>query len=138
MRPAARTVSASRYDWGAVEVIAEMAKAVRQIPLTEDMVNRFIDSYAQMADAGKKFPETHADSKNAPSKEGEPPAAVDLSAISGEKRDAMNEVATEYGFKDLDEWATVGASNRLVLYSQTPFQPFPVSLIEKVRSNFAE
>jgi hypothetical protein len=38
--------------------VEKMAAEVRQVPLTEDMVDRFIASFKEMRDVAKQFPET--------------------------------------------------------------------------------
>jgi hypothetical protein len=80
----------------------KMAESVRQVPLTEDMINRFVASYAEMRAAGAKFPVTEPTEEAA--------AGSDLDALSPEKRKAMEEVATKHGIKDLEEWTTVASS----------------------------
>lgn len=72
---------------------------VRQVPLTEDMVDRFVASYPDMKEAGAKFPGT----ENQPGSEG-------LDALPPDKRRAMEAVAAKHGFKDLEEWITVTSS----------------------------
>lgn len=82
----------------------KMAESVRQVPLTEDMINRFVASYTEMRAVGGKFPVTE------PTEEAAAAAGSDLDALSPEKRKAMEEVATKHGFKDLEEWTTVASS----------------------------
>jgi DNA-binding NtrC family response regulator len=85
--------------------VEKMAEEVRQVPLTEDMVDRFIASFKEMRDVAKKFPET----KLPDSVIDEAPGS-EFKHMSPEKREAMTKVAVANGFKDLDEWSVVGAS----------------------------
>ena len=80
----------------------KMAESVRQVPLTEDMINRFVASFPDMRAVGAKFPATQPTEEAA--------AGSDLDALSPEKRKAMEEVATKHGFKNLEEWTTVASS----------------------------
>jgi hypothetical protein len=78
-------------------VLDEMAK--NQVPLTEDMINRFVASYPEMKEVGAKFPTTQTpDGQSYKS---------DIESLSPEKREAMTAVATKHGFKDLQEWSDV-------------------------------
>jgi hypothetical protein len=85
--------------------VEKMAAEVRQVPLTEDMVDRFIASFKEMRDVAKQFPET----KLPDSIIDETPGS-EFKHMSPAKREAMMKVATANGFKDLDEWSVVGAS----------------------------
>lgn len=78
-----------------------MAESVRQVPLTEDMINR-VASFPDMRAVGAKFPATQPTEEAA--------AGSDLDALSPEKRKVMEEVATKHGFKNLEEWTTVASS----------------------------
>ncbi len=85
--------------------IAKMADEVRQVPLTEDMVNRFIASFKEMREVGKKFPETKLPDQvinEAPGSE--------FKYMAADKREAMTKVAVDNGFKDIDDWSVVGSS----------------------------
>jgi hypothetical protein len=85
--------------------IEKMAADVRQVPLTEDMVNRFIASFKGMREVAKTFPNT----KLPDSVIDEVPGS-ELKHMPEDKRAAMTEVATANGFKDLEEWSVVGSS----------------------------
>lgn len=85
--------------------IEKMAADVRQVPLTEDMVNRFIASFKGMREVAKKFPNT----KLPDSVIDEAPGS-EFKHMPEDKRAAMTEVATANGFKDLDDWSIVGSS----------------------------
>ena len=85
--------------------IEKMAADVRQVPLTEDMVNRFIASFKGMREVAKKFRNT----KLPDSVIDEAPGS-ELKHMPEDKRAAMTEVATTNGFKDLDDWSVVGSS----------------------------
>lgn len=69
------------------------------MPLTEDMVDRFVASYPEMKAVGVKFPATEAEEGSAEESE--------VASLPPEKRKAMEEVATKHGFKDLEEWVAV-------------------------------
>jgi hypothetical protein len=85
--------------------VEKMASEVRQVALTEDMVNRFIASFKEMRKLAKKFPDTKL-----PDSIIEEAPGSEFKHMSKEKRDAMTAVATANGFKDLDDWSVVGAS----------------------------
>lgn len=85
--------------------IEKMAADVRQVSLTEDMVNRFIASFKGMREVAKKFPNT----KLPDSVIDEAPGS-EFKHMPEDKRAAMTEVATANGFKDLDDWSIVGSS----------------------------
>jgi len=85
--------------------IEKMAAEVRQVQLTEDMINRFIASFNGMREVAKKFPNT----KLPDSVIDEAPGS-ELKHMREDKRAAMTEVATTNGFKDLDDWSVVGSS----------------------------
>lgn len=83
-------------------VLDQMAKDMHQVPLTEDMIDRFVASYPEMKEVGAKFPTTQM-----PDAEGD---NSDIESLSPEKREAMTAVATKHGFKDLQEWSDVAQS----------------------------
>jgi hypothetical protein len=85
--------------------VEKMAAEVRQVPLTADMVDRFIVSFKEMREVAKKFPDT----KLPDSVINEAPGS-EFKHMAQDKREAMNAVATANGFKDLDEWSVVGSS----------------------------
>jgi hypothetical protein len=85
--------------------IEKMAADVRQVVLTEDMVNRFIASFKGMREVAKKFPNT----KLPDSVIDEAPGS-EFKHMPEDKRAAMTEVATANGFKDLEDWSVVGSS----------------------------
>lgn len=85
--------------------IEKMAAEVRQVQLTEDMINRFIVSFKGMRKVAKRFPNT----KLPDSVIDEAPGS-ELKHMPEDKRAAMTEVATTNGFKDLDDWSVVGSS----------------------------
>ncbi len=79
-----------------------MAKDVHQVPLTEDMINRFVASYPEMKEVGAKFPTTQTPDGQSDKS--------DIESLSPEKRKAMTAVATKHGFRDLQEWSDVAQS----------------------------
>ncbi len=85
--------------------IEKMAADVRQVQLTEDMINRFIVSFKAMREAAKKFPKTEL-----PDSVIDEAPGSELKHMPEDKRAAMTEVATANGFKDLDDWSVVGSS----------------------------
>lgn len=85
--------------------VAKMATEVRQVPLTEDLVNRFIASFKEMRAVAKQFPDTKL-----PDSVIDEAPGTEFKHMAPEKRDAMTAVATANGFKDLDEWSVVGSS----------------------------
>lgn len=91
--------SADEFD---PAVLDEMAKDVHQVPLTEDLIDRFVASYPEMKEVSAKFPVTQM--PDAPTDK----SGVDL--LPPDKRDAMSAVATKHGFKDLQEWSDVAQS----------------------------
>src|SRR5262245_18692941 len=91
------------FDPKALDAIAESA---RQVPLTEDMVNRLIASYPDMRAASAKFDATELPEQS-PGTDG---TNSDLDAMSADKRKALEAIATKHGFKDLDEWSSVASS----------------------------
>ena len=95
-----------------MEALDRLAEDHKQVPLTEDIINRFIASYPEMKSVGAKFPQTEATEDKA-SEDGDD----ELASMPPEKRKAMEEVATKHGFKDLDEWMTV-ASTVAMSYAQ--------------------
>jgi hypothetical protein len=97
--PLAPAYSADEFD---PAVLDEMAKDVHQVPLTEDMIDRFVASYPEMKEVGAKFGATQM--PDAPSDKS------DLELLPPEKREAMTAVATKHGFKDLQEWSDVAQS----------------------------
>jgi hypothetical protein len=95
--PLASSFAGDEFD---PAVLDEIAKDVHQIPLTEDMINRFVASYPEMKEVGAKFPQTEM-----------PDASEsDIESLPPDKRDAMTAVATKHGFKDLQEWSDVAQS----------------------------
>ena len=85
--------------------IEKMAADVRQVPLTEDMITRFIASFKGMREVAKKFPNT-----TLPDSVIDEAPGSELKHMPEDKRAAMTEVATMNGFKDLDDWSVVGSS----------------------------
>lgn len=79
-----------------------LAEDLHQVPLTEDMVSRFVASYTEMKAVSGKFPMTEPSEENNDQSE--------LEAMSPEKRKAMDEVATKHGFKDVEEWIAVAST----------------------------
>lgn len=95
-----------------MDALDRLAEDHKQVPLTEDIINRFVASYPEMKAVGAKFPQTEATEDKA-SEDGDD----ELASMPPEKRKAMEEVATKHGFKDLDEWMTV-ASTVAMSYAQ--------------------
>jgi hypothetical protein len=94
--PLAPAYSADEFD---PAVLDEMAKDVHQVPLTEDMIDRFVASYPEMKEVGAKFGATQM-----------PEAPSDKSDLELLEREAMTAVATKHGFTDLQEWSDVAQS----------------------------
>jgi hypothetical protein len=88
-----------------MEALDRLAEDHKQVPLTEDIINRFVASYPEMKAVGAKFPQTEATEDKA-SENGDD----ELASMPPEKRKAMEEVATKHGFKDLEEWMTVAST----------------------------
>lgn len=78
------------------DVLDELAADIHQVPLTEDMIDRFVASYPEMKAVAAKFPVTEGQDDQS-----------ELEAMPPEKRKAMEEVATKHGFKDLEDWIAV-------------------------------
>jgi hypothetical protein len=97
--PLAPAFSAEEFD---PAVLDQMAKDVHQVPLTEDMIDRFVASYPEMKEVVAKFPATQMPD--------EPSDKSDLEMLPPDKRAAMTAVATKHGFKDLQEWSDVAQS----------------------------
>jgi hypothetical protein len=97
--PLAPAFSAEEFD---PAVLDQMAKDVHQVPLTEDMIDRFVASYPEMKEVVAKFPATQMPD--------EPSDKSDLQMLPPDKRAAMTAVATKHGFKDLQEWSDVAQS----------------------------
>jgi hypothetical protein len=97
--PLAPAFSAEEFD---PAVLDQMAKDVHQVPLTEDMIDRFVASYPEMKEVVAKFPATQMPD--------EPRDKSDLEMLPPDKRAAMTAVATKHGFKDLQEWSDVAQS----------------------------
>jgi hypothetical protein len=108
----------------------EVTQSVKQIPLTEEMVNRLIDSYPDMRAASAKFGMTQMP-EQAPSPDG---SNSDLDAMPADKRSALEDVAKKHGFKDLDEWSTA-ASSVVMSYAYAMQGKKPGSLEEAVKMN---
>ena len=64
----------------------KMAESVRQVPLTDDMINRFVASFPDMRAVGAKFPATQPTDEAA--------AGSDLDALSPEKRKADGDIGS--------------------------------------------
>jgi hypothetical protein len=95
--PVTPSFAADGFDPAALD---EIAKDVHQVPLTEDMIDRFVASYPEMKEVGAKFPQAEM-----------PDASQnDIASMPADKRDAMTAVATKHGFKDLQEWSDVAQS----------------------------
>ena len=85
--------------------VEKMAAEVRQVDLTEDLIDRFIASFKEMREVAKKFPDTRL-----PDSVIDEAPGAEFKHMAADKRDAMMAVATANGFKDLDEWSIVGSS----------------------------
>ncbi len=85
--------------------VEKMAAEVRQVPLTEDMVQRFLDSFAEIRGVAKKFPDTRL-----PDSVIDETPGSEFQHMAQEKRDAMNAIAKAHGFKDVDDWSVVASS----------------------------
>ncbi|MCJ7526942.1 MAG: hypothetical protein MUO37_02340 [Methyloceanibacter sp.] len=107
--PLAPALAADEFD---PAVLDKMAEEAHQVPLTEDMINRFVASYPEMREIGAKFPAAQTPdepSGKSDSDKGDSDKS-DLDALPPEKREAMTAVATKHGFKDLQEWSDVAQS----------------------------
>lgn len=113
--------------------IDEMTASARQVPLTEDMVERLIASFPDMRKTGEKFPGTELPAN--------PPApgsgASDLDAMPDDKRAALEAVATKHGFENLQEWSDV-ANSVVMTYIYIAQGKKPGSVKEAVRLNVAQ
>ena len=109
-----------------------MAADVRQVPLTEDMVNRFIASFKGMREVAKKFPNT----KLPDSVIDEAPGS-EFKHMPEDKRAAMTAVATANGFKDLEDWSVVGSSIAMS-YTYALQGKKPGELAKAISSNISE
>lgn len=111
----------------------KITASVRQVPLTEDMVNRLIASYGDMRAVGAKYPGTELPES--------PPALdsgkSDLDVLPSDKRQALETVATKNGFETLDDWTTV-ASSVVMSYSYVILGKKPGALAEAVKLNVAQ
>jgi len=96
--PLAPAFSAEEFD---PAVLDQMAKDVHHVPLTEEMIDRFVASYPEMKEVVAKFPATQMP---------EPSDKSDLEMLPPDKRAAMTAVTTKHGFKDLQEWSDVAQS----------------------------
>ncbi len=112
------------------KALDELTGSVKQVSLTEDMVDRLIESYPDMRAASAKFGQTELP-ENAPAPGAE---NSDLNAMSADKRKALEEVAAKHGFKNLDEWSTV-ASSVVMSYAYAMQGKKPGSLEEAVKAN---
>lgn len=112
--------------------VEKMAAEVRQVPLTEDMIKRFLDSFVEMRDTAKKFPATHLPD----SVINETPGS-EFEHVQQEKRDAMNAVAKAHGFKDVDEWSVV-ASTVAMSYAYGLQGKKPGEVAKTISANVAE
>ena len=79
----------------------------QQVKLTPDMVKRFLASFSEIKELGKKYKSESADSDAAPDSP--------IDAISGfmknkEARGEVGEIVQENGFSDFQEWSRVGQS----------------------------
>ena len=102
--PLAPALAADEFD---TAVLDKMAEEAHQVPLTEDMINRFVASYPEMREIGAKFPAAQAPDEPSDKNDSD---KSDLDALPPEKREAMTAVATKHGFKDLQEWSDVAQS----------------------------
>jgi hypothetical protein len=102
--PLAPALAADEFD---PAVLDKMAEEAHQVPLTEDMINRFVASYPEMREIGAKFPAAQAPDEPSDKNDSD---KSDLDALPPEKREAMTAVATKHGFKDLHEWSDVAQS----------------------------
>jgi hypothetical protein len=81
--PLAPALAADEFD---PAVLDKMAEEAHQVPLTEDMIDRFVASYPEMRAIGAKFFATQTPD--------EPSDKSDLDALPPEKREAMTAVAS--------------------------------------------
>lgn len=113
--------------------IEEMAASSRQVPLTEDKVERLIASFPDMQTTGAKFPGTELPEK--------PPApgsgASDFDAMPADKREALEAVAKQHGFTNLQEWSEI-ANTTVMSYVYAAQGKKPGAVEEAVRANVAQ
>jgi hypothetical protein len=112
--------------------IDEIAGSVRQIALTEDMIDRLVASHDEMRAAAAKFGQTELP-EHAPAAG----TGSDLDAMPDDKRKALEAIAVKYGFKDLEEWSLV-ASSVAMSYTYALQIKRPDALEEAVRLNIAQ
>ena len=110
--------------------IEKMAADVRQVPLTEDMVNRFIASFKGMREVAKKFPNT----KLPDSVIDEAPGS-EFKHMPVDKRAAMTAVATANGIKDLEDWSVVAIA---MSYTYALQGKKPGELAKAISTNISE
>jgi hypothetical protein len=108
----------------------EVTQGAKQVPLTEDMINRLIESYPDMREASAKFGSTQLP-EHAPAADS---GTSDLDAMSPEKRKALEDVASKHGFSSLEEWTTVGSSV-VMSYAYAVQGKKPGSLDQAVKLN---
>jgi hypothetical protein len=110
-----------------------MTASVRQVPLTADMVDRLIASFPAMRETGAKFPGTELpETSKTPGGE-----ASDFDAMPADKRAALEAVAQEHGFKDLQDWSDV-ANSVVMSYVYAAQGKKPGSVEEAVKMNVAQ
>lgn len=110
-----------------------MTASVHQVPLNEEMIGRLIQSFPEMRKTGAKFAGTELPEK--------PPApgSSDLDALPEDKREALETIAKDHGFKDLQDWSDT--ANTVVMgYIYLAQGKKPGSVDEALRANvdFAE
>ena len=111
---------------------------IRQVALTEDLVKRFMSSFPQLLDLGKKY-----DSGRSADKSGSnnPSKVMSAYMANQEARNEMQQVLSDNGFKDFSEWTTVATSVALaygyVKSGKTPdeMSAQAESAIEKMRND---
>jgi len=107
-----------------------MTASVRQVPLSEEAVNRLIKSFPEMRKTGAKFSGTELP-ENPPG-----PGGSDLDALPAEKRDALEAIAKAHGFKGLQDWSDT--ANTVVMgYIYLAQGKKPGSVDEALRLNVA-
>jgi len=112
--------------------IDKMAQEVRQVALTEDIINRFIASFKEMRAVAKKFPNTRL-----PDSVIDEAPGSEFKHMPEDKRAAMTAVATANGFKDLDEWSVVGSSIAMS-YTYALQGKKPGELAKTINTNISE
>ena len=111
---------------------------LRQVPLTQELVRRFMSSFPKLLDFGKKYESSSSDSANASTN---PSKVMSAYVSSLEARNEMQRVLSDNGFKDFGEWTKVATSVALAYgYAKSGKTPDELaaaseSAVAKIRDN---